>query len=241
MMSEIIYLLVMTHFTIICVTVYLHRHQTHRALELHPVVSHVMRFWLWLTTGMVTREWVAVHRLHHHTCETACDPHSPHVHGLWRVLLGGTWLYVTAARDNRMVQQFGRGTPEDWIERNIYTRYHLLGLALLLILNVALFGIWGLVVWIVQMVWIPFWAAGVINGVGHAFGYRVHDTADHSRNIVPWGIVVGGEELHNGHHANPASAKLSHRWWEFDIGYFYIRVLEILGLATNVNRRLLPI
>lgn len=227
----------MTHITIICVTVYLHRHQTHRALELHPIVSHAMRFWLWFTTGMVTREWVAVHRLHHHACETRRDPHSPHVHGFWRVLLGGAWLYVKSARDDLMVQQFGRGTPEDWIERNIYSRYHLLGVMVLLIINLWLFGVWGTLIWGIQMIWIPFWAAGVINGIGHAMGYRVHDTADHSRNIVPWGILVGGEELHNGHHANPASARLSHRWWEFDIGYFYIRVLAILGLATNVNRR----
>ena len=197
-----------------------------------------MRFWLWLTTGMITREWVAVHRLHHHTCETPRDPHSPHVHGLWRVLLAGAWLYNNAAKDQRMIEQLGRGTPDDWIERHLYRPHHKLGFFVLLTVDVAVFGAWGVLIWGIQMIWIPFWAAGVINGLGHAVGYRVHDTPDQSRNIVPWGIVIGGEELHNGHHANPASARLSHRWWEFDVGYFYIRVLEILGLATNVNRRL---
>jgi stearoyl-CoA desaturase (delta-9 desaturase) len=197
-----------------------------------------MRFWLWLTTGMITREWVAVHRLHHHTCETHRDPHSPHVHGLWRVLLGGAWLYNDAARDQRMVDQLSRGTPDDWIERNLYRPHHKLGFVLLLALDLAMFGAWGALIWGIQMIWIPFWAAGVINGVGHAVGYRVHDTPDQSRNIVPWGIIIGGEELHNGHHANPASARLSQRWWEFDIGYFYIRLLEIFGLAVNVNTKL---
>lgn len=236
-MLEIISLLVMTHITIVCVTVYLHRHQTHRALDLHPVVSHVMRFWLWLTTGMVTREWVAVHRLHHHTCETVRDPHSPHVHGIWQVLFGGAWLYNTATKNHDMVINLSPGTPDDWIERNVYRRHNKLGFVMMLGLDLALFGVWGLAIWAVQMIWIPFWAAGVINGMGHWFGYRVHDTPDHSRNIVPWGILIGGEELHNGHHANPASAKLSQRWWEFDVGYFYIRILESFGLATNVNRR----
>lgn len=237
-MFEIISLLVMTHITIVCVTVYLHRHQTHRALDLHPVVSHAMRFWLWLTTGMITREWVAVHRLHHHTCETTRDPHSPHVHGLWRVLLGGAWLYNNAAHDQHMVEQLGRGTPDDWIERNLYRPHHKLGFVVLLAVNLAVFGAWGVLIWGIQMIWIPFWAAGVINGLGHAVGYRVHDTPDHSRNIVPWGIIIGGEELHNGHHANPASARLSQRWWEFDVGYLYIRVLQLLGLASNVNIKL---
>ena len=237
-MFEIISLLVMTHITIVCVTVYLHRHQTHRALDLHPVISHAMRFWLWLTTGMITREWVAVHRLHHHTCETPRDPHSPHVHGLWRVLLAGAWLYNNAAQDKTIVQQLGRGTPDDWIERNLYRPHHKLGFVVLLLIDLAEVGWWGNLIVGKQMIWIPLWAAGVINGVGHAVGYRVHDTPDHSRNIVPWGIVIGGEELHNGHHANPASARLSQRWWEFDVGYFYIRVLELLGLATNVNRRM---
>ena len=186
---------------------------------------------------MITREWVAVHRLHHHTCETHRDPHSPHVHGLWRVLLGGAWLYNNAARDQRMVEQLSRGTPDDWIERNLYRPHHKLGFVLLLAVDLALFGAWGVLIWSIQMIWIPFWAAGVINGVGHAVGYRIHDTPDQSRNIVPWGIIIGGEELHNGHHANPASARLSQRWWEFDIGYFYIRILELLGLATNINTK----
>lgn len=240
-MIEIISLFIMTHITIVCVTVYLHRHQTHRALELHPVVSHIMRFWLWLTTGMITREWVAVHRLHHHTCETARDPHSPHVHGLWKVLLRGAWLYNAAAKNHSMIEQLSRGTPDDWIEHRLYRPYHKLGFVVLLAMDLVLFGVWGWLIWGIQMIWIPFWAAGVINGLGHAVGYRVHNTPDHSRNIVPWGILIGGEELHNGHHANPASARLSQRWWEFDIGYFYIRVLEVMGLATKVNHRVLPI
>lgn len=239
-MIEIVYLLVMTHITIICVTVYLHRHQTHRALDLHPVVSHFMRFWLWLTTGMVTREWVAVHRRHHQTCETDQDPHSPNVHGLALVLFGGAALYVRAARDRRMVEQFSVGTPNDCVERRLYRPHNKLGFTLLLLLNIGLFGVWGILIWGIQMIWIPFWAAGVINGVGHAMGYRVHDTPDNSRNIVPWGIIIGGEELHNGHHASPASARLSQRWWEFDIGYFYIRVLESMGLASNVRTQSLP-
>jgi len=234
-MTEIIAVLVMTHITIACVTIYLHRHQTHRALDLHPIVSHFMRFWLWLTTGMITREWVAVHRLHHRTCETECDPHSPRTHGFWRVLFGGAWLYARAARDRHMVEQYGQGTPRDWIERRIYTPHNFLGVGLLLIVLIAVFGAWGIVMWLVQMAWIPFWAAGIVNGVGHWWGYRLINTSDNSRNIVPWGIIIGGEELHNGHHANPASARLSQRWWEFDLGYAYIRLLVVLGLASNVR------
>jgi len=230
-MLEIVLVLVMTHITIVCVTVYLHRCQTHLALELHPVVSHFMRFWLWATTGMVTKEWVAIHRLHHQRCEEPGDPHSPQIHGIWRVLFGGAWLYADASRDSRMIEQYGRGTPDDWIERNLYSRYPNLGYLLVLIGLTALFHGWGIVMWLVMVAWIPFWAAGVINGIGHWWGYRNTDTPDCSRNIFPWGIIVGGEELHNSHHNRPASAKLSEKWWEFDIGWMYIRILEMLGLA----------
>jgi stearoyl-CoA desaturase (delta-9 desaturase) len=228
---EIILVLVMTHVTIVSVTIYLHRCQAHRALTLHPAVSHFMRFWLWLTTGMRTREWVAVHRRHHQKCERPGDPHSPQVFGFWAVLLGGAFLYAQAAENRRLVQEHGRGTPNDWIERKLYTPHHKLGFLLLLIVEVALFQGWGIVMWLVQMAWIPFFAAGVVNGVGHWWGYRNNDTADCSRNIFPWGIIIGGEELHNNHHNNPASAKLSQKPWEFDMGWFWIRLLEQAGLA----------
>ena len=234
-MIEILAVLVMTHMTIASVTIYLHRHQAHRALDLHPVISHAMRFWLWLTTGMVTQEWVAVHRLHHHRCETDRDPHSPQTRGIWRVLLGGAWLYAQATRDQAMVQRYGSGTPQDWIERDIYSRWPNLGIFFLLLILTMIFGVWGFVMWLVQVAWIPFWAAGVINGIGHYWGYRNVNTPDQSRNIVPWGIIVGGEELHNGHHARPGSARLSDRWWEFDIGWMYIRILRYLGLAWNIR------
>jgi stearoyl-CoA desaturase (Delta-9 desaturase) len=230
-MLEIILVLVMTHITIVSVTIYLHRHQTHLALELHPAVSHFMRFWLWLTTGMVTKEWVAIHRKHHQACETADDPHSPQVHGIGRVLFGGALLYASATNDRRLIEQYGRGTPSDWIERNVYTPYNKWGFLLLLIIEVYLFHGWGIVMWLIQMAWIPFWAAGVVNGIGHWWGYRNTDTRDSSRNIFPWGIIIGGEELHNNHHESPASAKLSRRWWEFDLGWMYIRLLEHFRLA----------
>ena len=230
-MLEIILVLVMTHLTIVSVTIYLHRHQTHLALELSPWVSHPMRFWLWLTTGMVTKEWVAIHRKHHQACETEADPHSPQVHGIGRVLFGGALLYASASNDRRLIEQYGRGTPSDWIERNVYTPYNKWGFLLLLIIEVYLFHGWGIVMWLVQMAWIPFWAAGVVNGIGHWWGYRNSNTTDCSRNIVPWGIIIGGEELHNNHHESPASAKLSRRWWEFDLGWMYIRLLETLSLA----------
>lgn len=223
--------LVLTHITIVSVTVFLHRHQAHRALELHPAVSHFFRVWLWLTTGMVTREWVAVHRKHHANCETDDDPHSPQRVGLNRVLWGGVGLYRKAASNPDTLAKYGRGTPDDWLERNVYSR-HTLGIAVMLTLDLLLFGLLpGLVIWGIQMVWIPFWAAGVINGVGHFWGYRNFETADASTNIVPWGILIGGEELHNNHHAFASSAKLSSQWWEFDIGWMYIRILESLGLA----------
>lgn len=230
--------LILTHLTIIGVTVYLHRHQAHRALELHPLVSHFFRFWLWLTTGMVTREWVAVHRKHHAKCESEADPHSPQVLGLKKVLWRGAHVYRKAARDRRVVERYGHGTPDDWLERHVYTRHSSLGIVLLLLIEVGVLGLAGAGVWAVQMVWIPFFAAGVINGVGHYWGYRNYEVADASTNILPWGILIGGEELHNNHHAYGSSAKLSSKWYEFDIGWLYIRSLQALGLAQV--RKLAP-
>jgi stearoyl-CoA desaturase (delta-9 desaturase) len=223
--------LVLTHITIVAVTVYLHRCQAHRALTLHPAVSHFFRFWLWLTTGMVTREWVSVHRKHHAFCETEQDPHSPQVKGLSKVLWQGAELYKEEAADPQTLRQFGAGTPDDWLERNVYRRFSFAGIVLMLLIDVFLFGVAGLTIWAVQLIWIPFWAAGVVNGVGHFYGYRNYECADAATNIVPWGILIGGEELHNNHHAFPASARLSSRWWEFDIGWFYIRLMSMLGLA----------
>jgi len=223
--------LLLTHITIVAVTVFLHRSQAHRALILHPWVSHFFRFWLWLTTGMVTKEWVAVHRKHHAKCETSDDPHSPQVLGLATVVTEGAELYGSAARDPAMLAHYGRGTPDDWLERNLYSRYTWQGMGVMLVLDLLLFGVYGLTIWAVQLLWIPFWAAGVINGVGHYFGYRNYESPDASTNIVPWGILIGGEELHNNHHAFPSSAKLSSKWWEFDIGWFYIRTLALLRLA----------
>jgi len=190
-----------------------------------------MRFWLWLTTGMKTKEWVAIHRKHHKDTDLPGDPHSPIVYGIKRVLFKGALLYNQASKDQAMVNAYGVGTPNDWIERNLYTPYHRLGILLMLVIDLVLFGPWGLLVWGVQMLWIPFWAAGVINGVGHWWGYRNHNTRDNSRNIVPWGIIVGGEELHNNHHRNPASPKLSSRIWEIDIGYLYLNIFRFLRLA----------
>ena len=220
----------MTHITIASVTIYLHRHQAHRALDLHPIPSHFFRFWLWLTTGMVTREWAAIHRKHHAKCETADDPHSPQVKGLRKVLWQGAELYREEAQKQETLDRYGHGTPNDWLERNIYER-NTVGIALMLVIDVVLFGAVGLTIWAVQMAWIPFWAAGVVNGVGHFWGYRNYDCADAATNLVPWGILIGGEELHNNHHSFATSAKLSARWYEFDIGWMYIRILEILGLA----------
>lgn len=223
--------LVLTHITIASVTIFLHRHQAHRALALHPVVSHFFRFWLWLTTGMVTREWVAVHRKHHARCETPDDPHSPRYKGILGVLFGGVWLYHKEAIKPKTLEQFGRGTPDDWLERNLYSAHPFAGVTLMGLIDVALFGLPGLAIFVAQMIWIPFWAAGVINGVGHFWGYRGFETRDASRNIVPWGIVIGGEELHNNHHAYAASARLSSKWWEFDLGWAYIRLLALCRLA----------
>lgn len=230
-MGVLIYTLAVTHLTIICVTLYLHRSQAHRGVEFHPAVSHAMRFWLWLTTGMVTRQWVATHRKHHRFTETEGDPHSPHVHGFWQVLFGGAFLYHTASKDSAMVEQYGAGTPADWIEQKLYTPHSRIGIMLMLLIDILLFGAWGFVVWGIQMIWIPFWAAGVINGLAHWWGYRNGQTRDQSRNIMPWGILIGGECLHNNHHLEPANPRLSRRWFEFDIGWFYIRLLCILRLA----------
>lgn len=224
--------LVLTHITIASVTIFLHRHQAHRALSLHPIPSHFFRFWLWLTTGMLTKEWVAVHRKHHAKCESEQDPHSPQHKGIWRVLFAGAWLYHDEAKIEETLNAFGAGTPDDWVERHVYSRYRFLGLIIMFIADVVLFGLAGLAIFAVQMAWIPFWAAGVINGVGHYWGYRNFETEDASRNIVPFGILIGGEELHNNHHAYGSSARLSNKWWEFDIGWLYIRLMEIAGLAS---------
>ena len=223
--------LVFTHITIACVTIFLHRAQAHRALELHPIPAHFFRFWLWLTTGMVTKEWVAIHRKHHAKCETADDPHSPVTRGIKTVLLTGSELYRAEAKVQETLDKYGRNTPDDWLERNLYTRYSWQGVGVMLVINVLLFGAIGLTVWAVQMAWIPITAAGIINGLGHWWGYRNFEAADASTNISPWGIVIGGEELHNNHHTYPTSAKLSVKPYEFDIGWVYIRGLEMLGLA----------
>jgi len=225
------YTLLTTHITIAAVTIYLHRHQAHRALDLHPAVAHFFRLWLWLTTGMVTKAWVAIHRKHHAKCETPEDPHSPQILGLKKVLLEGAELYRAAARQPEILEKFGHGTPNDWLERHLYTPHSDKGIFLTLAVDVLLFGPIGLTVWAVQMLWIPLFAAGVINGIGHYWGYRNYECADASTNIVPWGILIGGEELHNNHHTFASSAKLSSKWWEFDIGWMYIQILARLGLA----------
>jgi stearoyl-CoA desaturase (delta-9 desaturase) len=230
-MTTILITLLMTHLTIVSVTLYLHRSQAHRGVEFHPVVSHAMRFWLWLTTGMTTKQWVAIHRKHHRFSDVEGDPHTPHVYGIWCVLFKGAGLYHTASKDTAMVQQYGVGTPDDWIERRLYTPHSRLGILLMLAIDLLLFGPWGFLVWGIQMIWIPFWAAGVINGVAHWIGYRNGDTRDHSRNISPFGIFIGGEELHNNHHLEPASPKFSRRPWEFDIGWMYLKTFEFFKLA----------
>lgn len=230
-MIEIIYTLVVTHITIICVTLFLHRGQAHRGIEFHPIAEHFMRFWLWLTTGMVTKQWVAIHRKHHRHSDQPGDPHTPHVYGLWRVLLGGAGLYHAASKDAEMVQQYGVGTPDDWVEQNVYARHSRAGIMIMLAIDVALFGWLGVVIWGIQMIWIPFWAAGVINGLAHWWGYRNGETKDNSRNISPWGIIIGGECLHNNHHLDPANPKLSHRWFEFDIGWMWLTILRFCRLA----------
>lgn len=234
-MIEIIYTLIVTHITIVCVTLFLHRGQAHRGIVFHPILSHFMRLWLWLTTGMVTKEWVAIHRKHHRFCELPDDPHSPYVYGIWRVLFGGAFLYTNAKQDKEMVEQYGVGTPDDKIE-HLYSSYPWLGITLMLIIDVLLFQWWGLLIWLVQMAWIPFWAAGVVNGIGHWWGYRNGESKDSSKNISPWGIIIGGECLHNNHHLEPANPKLSRQWFEFDIGWMWLTVFRLLGLAKLKSR-----
>ena len=224
--------LILTHITIAAITIYLHRHSAHRALELHPIPSHFFRFWLWLTTGMVTKQWTAVHRKHHAKCETNDDPHSPVIFGIKKVLLEGSELYRKEAKNPETMKRYGYGTPDDWLERNIYSKHSAKGVALMLIIDIILFGPIGITIWAVQMMWAPIFAAGLINGAGHYWGYRNFQAEDASRNILPWGILIGGEELHNNHHAYATSARLSNKWYEFDIGWLYIRILEMMGLAT---------
>ena len=225
------YTMVVTHITIASVTIYLHRHQAHRALELHAIPSHFFRFWLWLTTGQVTKEWAAIHRKHHAKCDTEEDPHSPVTRGIKKVFWEGAELYRAESKNLETMAKYGHGTPTDWIERNLYTKYSWLGVVALFFINFALFGVIGISVWAVQMMWIPVTAAGIINGIGHYWGYRNYDCADAATNIIPFGILIGGEELHNNHHTYATSAKLSSKWYEFDIGWAYIRGLEMLGLA----------
>ncbi|KPJ94522.1 MAG: aminotransferase [Gammaproteobacteria bacterium SG8_15] len=229
--ETIIALLVMTHITIAGVTIFLHRHQAHRSVDLHPVVSHFFRFWLWASTGMVTKEWVAIHRKHHAKCETPEDPHSPQTRGLKTVMWKGAELYRAEADNEETLNNYGHGTPNDWLERNVYSRFPYLGISLMAVVDVMLFGALGITVFAVQMLWIPFWAAGVINGIGHYWGYRTFETKDAARNIMPIGILIGGEEFHNNHHAYAASARLSNKWWEFDIGWFYIQLMQLFRLA----------
>ena len=225
------YTLAVTHVTIAAVTIYLHRCQAHRGLDLHPAVSHFFRFWLWLTTGMVTKAWAAIHRKHHARVETTEDPHSPQIYGISKVLWEGAELYRKEAANQETLDKYGVGTPDDWLEHRFYSRYDRFGISILLVANFAMFGFIGITIWAVQMFWIPFLAAGVINGIGHYWGYRTFQPEDTSTNIVPWGILIGGEELHNNHHAYPTSARFSIRWYEFDLGWQYIRALARIGLA----------
>ena len=227
----VVYTLVVTHITIAAVTIFLHRAQAHRALDLGPIPSHFFRFWLWLTTGMVTKEWVAIHRKHHAKCETEDDPHSPVTRGIDTVLLRGSELYRAEAKNQETLEKYSHGVPDDWIERKLYSRFSWQGVAVMMIINLALFGALGATVWAIQMVWIPIWAAGVINGLGHYWGYRNFEAQDASTNISPWGLIIGGEELHNNHHTYPTSAKFSVKPFEFDIGWGYIRAMEIIGWA----------
>ncbi|GAB6388795.1 delta-9 fatty acid desaturase DesA [Stutzerimonas marianensis] len=227
--------LLLTHVTIVAVTVYLHRYSAHRSLELNAGLKHFFRFWLWLTTAMNTREWTAIHRKHHAKCETEEDPHSPVQKGLGTVLRRGAELYMEEAKNEDTLRIYGKNCPDDWIERNLYTRFPNMGIVLMLAIDLALFGVVGLTVWAVQMIWIPFWAAGVVNGLGHAVGYRNFECRDAATNLVPWGILIGGEELHNNHHTYPNSAKLSVRKWEFDMGWAWIKLFSLFGLA-KVNR-----
>ena len=228
----VLFTLAVTHVTMVSVTVFLHRHQAHRALDLHPLASHFFRLWLWLTTGQVTKEWTAIHRKHHAKCEQAEDPHSPHVYGIKTVLFQGAELYRAESKNKETIARFGHGTPDDWLERNLYSRFSWQGVGLMLVIDLALFGAAGLAVWAVQMAWTPIMAAGIINGAAHYWGYRNFEVTDASTNISPWGILIAGEELHNNHHTYPTSAKLSVKPYEFDIGWMYISLLQRLGLAT---------
>jgi stearoyl-CoA desaturase (delta-9 desaturase) len=231
LVAKLGFLLVMTQLTILSVTLYLHRSQSHRSVEFHPALAHAFRFWCWLTTAMVTRDWVAIHRKHHAHCETELDPHSPQVFGIAKLVFSGTELYMAARAEPDLVARFGRGTPDDWIERHLYTPHCNWGPTLLAVVNLAVFGVGGMAIWALQMIWIPFWGAGVVNGIGHWRGYRNFETADRSANLFPWGVWVGGEELHNNHHAFPASAKFSIRRFEFDLGWFLICILGKLRMA----------
>ena len=227
----LVYLLVATQLTIFSVTLYLHRSQAHRAVDFHPVIAHFFRFWTWLTTSMITREWAAIHRKHHAKCETEEDPHSPQVKGIKTVFWRGVELYREARNDRESIEKYGKGCPDDWIERHLYTPHATLGPTLLLFISFALFGFAGVAVWAIQMLWIPFWAAGVVNGLGHWWGYRNFETTDTATNLTPWGVWIGGEELHNNHHAFPSSAKFALRKFEFDIGWSTIKLLQAVGLA----------
>lgn len=229
--GNIVAVLIMTQITIFGVTIFLHRCMAHRALELHPIVSHFFRFWLWMTTGMVTKEWTAIHRKHHAKVETPEDPHSPQIEGIWKVLFQGAELYRKESRNKETLERYGQGTPDDWMERHIYTPHSAMGIVLMLMINLALFGVVGLSIWAIQMAWIPFWAAGVVNGVAHYIGYRNFECQDASRNLTPIAFFIGGEELHNNHHTYGTSAKFSVKWWEFDIGWGLIRTLQLFGLA----------
>ncbi|MGH8084880.1 MAG: DesA family fatty acid desaturase [Lysobacter sp.] len=226
-----IYFLIATQLTILSVTLYLHRSQAHRAVDFHPVLAHFFRFWTWLTTSMITREWAAIHRKHHAKCETEEDPHSPQVKGINTVFWRGVELYREARADRESIEKYGKGCPDDWIERNLYSRYPTMGPTLLLFVSFGLFGFAGLAMWALQMAWIPFWAAGVVNGLGHWWGYRNFETTDTATNLTPWGVWIGGEELHNNHHAFPSSAKFALRKFEFDIGWSVIKLLQAVKLA----------
>jgi stearoyl-CoA desaturase (delta-9 desaturase) len=231
-MNYIIYTLIVTHITIVSVTLFLHRAQAHKAVTFHPILEHFFRAWLWLTTGMITKQWVAIHRKHHRFSDVEGDPHSPVVHGIKNIFLKGVYYYYLAAKETSILFSYGKGTPNDWIERKVYTPYNKYGILVMLLINVLLFGWVGFIIWGIQMIWIPFWAAGVINGIGHWWGYRNGETRDNSKNITPWALWIGGEELHNNHHLAPASARFSRRWFEVDIGWIYLKVFSLLGLAT---------
>ena len=230
-LAKVVYFFIVTQLTIFSVTLYLHRSQAHRGVDFHPVLAHFFRFWAWVSTGMITKEWVAIHRKHHAKCETEEDPHSPKIYGINKVLLQGVDLYRIESTKPETMEKYGKGTPDDWMERNIYSRSAYAGPTITFIVNIALFGIWGVAISALQMIWIPFWAAGVVNGLGHWWGYRNFETSDMATNLTPWGFFIGGEELHNNHHAFPSSAKFALRKFEFDIGWAVIRGFETLGLA----------